>query len=180
MAQLLSAGLLIMTFKQSSVLCFTSTTLLGAIICPIAGYKAFSTSWAQIIIWWPEVCIWCRGAVEKKTVLENLDLILLAMDEIVDRGWAPLSCTDFFCVMHVVLQNGIYQYLKYNEGMFSDVSNFTHSRRSIAIESCILHVSWDCPLHAAPINNWMHFTVASSIWMHVCKTGWSWKLMPRL
>ena len=27
-----------------------------------------------------------RGAVEKKTVLENLDLVLLAMDEIVDKG----------------------------------------------------------------------------------------------
>ena len=29
-----------------------------------------------------------RGAVEKKTVLENLDLILLAMDETVDGGCA--------------------------------------------------------------------------------------------
>ena len=28
----------------------------------------------------------CRGAVEKKTVLENLDLVLLAMDEAVDGG----------------------------------------------------------------------------------------------
>ncbi len=28
----------------------------------------------------------CRSAVEKKTVLENLDLVLLAMDEIVDKG----------------------------------------------------------------------------------------------
>ena len=28
----------------------------------------------------------CRGAVEKKTVLENLDLVLLAMDEIIDGG----------------------------------------------------------------------------------------------
>jgi hypothetical protein len=28
----------------------------------------------------------CRSAVEKKTVLENLDLVLLAMDEIVDGG----------------------------------------------------------------------------------------------
>lgn len=27
-----------------------------------------------------------RGAVEKKTVLENLDLVLLAMDEIIDGG----------------------------------------------------------------------------------------------
>ena len=27
-----------------------------------------------------------RGAVEKKTVLENLDLVLLAMDEVVDGG----------------------------------------------------------------------------------------------
>ncbi len=27
-----------------------------------------------------------RGAVEKKTVLENLDLVLLAMDETVDKG----------------------------------------------------------------------------------------------
>lgn len=26
------------------------------------------------------------GAVDKKTVLENLDLVLLAIDEIVDRG----------------------------------------------------------------------------------------------
>ncbi len=29
----------------------------------------------------------CRGAVEKKNVLENLDLVLLAMDEICDKGW---------------------------------------------------------------------------------------------
>ncbi len=28
----------------------------------------------------------CRSAVEKKTVLENLDLVLLAMDEIIDKG----------------------------------------------------------------------------------------------
>ena len=28
----------------------------------------------------------CRGAVEKKTVLENLDLVLLAIDEIIDGG----------------------------------------------------------------------------------------------
>ena len=27
-----------------------------------------------------------RDAVEKKTVLENLDLVLLAMDEIIDNG----------------------------------------------------------------------------------------------
>ena len=40
-----------------------------------------------------EFCLWAhdclavrRGAVEKKTVLENLDLILLAMDETVDGG----------------------------------------------------------------------------------------------
>ena len=31
--------------------------------------------------------VWlCRQQVEKKTVLENLDLVLLAMDEIVDGG----------------------------------------------------------------------------------------------
>jgi hypothetical protein len=30
----------------------------------------------------------CRGAVEKKTVLENLDLVLLAMDETVDKGYS--------------------------------------------------------------------------------------------
>ena len=36
---------------------------------------------------------YCRGAVEKKTVLENLDLILLAMDETVDGGCArPRRC----------------------------------------------------------------------------------------
>lgn len=28
----------------------------------------------------------CRGAVEKKTVLENLDLVLLSIDEIIDGG----------------------------------------------------------------------------------------------
>ena len=28
----------------------------------------------------------CRSAVEKKTVLENLDLVLLVMDETVDGG----------------------------------------------------------------------------------------------
>ena len=32
-----------------------------------------------------------RGAVEKKTVLENLDLILLAMDETVDGGCASFT-----------------------------------------------------------------------------------------
>lgn len=30
--------------------------------------------------------VYYRGAVEKKSVLENLDLVLLAMDEIVDKG----------------------------------------------------------------------------------------------
>ena len=34
-----------------------------------------------------------RGAVEKKTVLENLDLALLAIDEIIDRGCAPALAT---------------------------------------------------------------------------------------
>jgi hypothetical protein len=28
----------------------------------------------------------CRQQVEKKTALENLDLVLLAMDEIIDQG----------------------------------------------------------------------------------------------
>ncbi len=37
-----------------------------------------------------------RGAVEKKTVLENLDLVLLAMDETVDGGCAP-SCQHGIC-----------------------------------------------------------------------------------
>lgn len=32
------------------------------------------------------LCYRCRQQVEKKTVLENLDLVLLAMDEIVDGG----------------------------------------------------------------------------------------------
>jgi hypothetical protein len=32
------------------------------------------------------VALLLRGAVDKKTVLENLDLVLLALDEIVDRG----------------------------------------------------------------------------------------------
>ena len=32
------------------------------------------------------VSILLRGAVEKRTVLENLDLVLLALDEIVDGG----------------------------------------------------------------------------------------------
>lgn len=32
----------------------------------------------------------CSNAVEKKTVLENLDLVLLAMDEIVDGGWVGI------------------------------------------------------------------------------------------
>jgi hypothetical protein len=31
----------------------------------------------------------CRNAVEKKTVLENLDLVLLVMDETVDGGCRP-------------------------------------------------------------------------------------------
>jgi hypothetical protein len=33
----------------------------------------------------------CRQQVDKKTVLENLDLVLLAVDEIVDRGCAAGS-----------------------------------------------------------------------------------------
>lgn len=35
------------------------------------------------------VAVCHRGGVEKKTVLENLDLVLLAMDETVDGGCAP-------------------------------------------------------------------------------------------
>jgi hypothetical protein len=30
--------------------------------------------------------VYCRSQVEKKTVLENLDLVLLTLDEIVDGG----------------------------------------------------------------------------------------------
>ena len=36
--------------------------------------------------WSGDWAVRCRSAVEKKTVLENLDLVLLAMDEIVDKG----------------------------------------------------------------------------------------------
>ena len=43
-------------------------------------------------------CIHCRSAVEKKTVLENLDLILLAMDEIVDKGYVIRQ------IMHLLQQ----------------------------------------------------------------------------
>ncbi len=40
-----------------------------------------------------------RGAVEKKTVLENLDLVLLAMDETVDKGCVEAAkySTQFVC-----------------------------------------------------------------------------------
>jgi hypothetical protein len=33
-----------------------------------------------------DCCVSCRQQVDKKTVLENLDLLLLVMDEIVDGG----------------------------------------------------------------------------------------------
>ncbi|KAL3141730.1 Coatomer subunit zeta-2 [Trebouxia sp. C0010 RCD-2024] len=40
-----------------------------------------------LVAFYESVTLLLRGAVEKKTVLENLDLVLLAMDEIVDKGW---------------------------------------------------------------------------------------------
>jgi hypothetical protein len=36
-----------------------------------------------------------RQQVEKKTVLENLDLVLLCMDEIVDGGWVSVADCRF-------------------------------------------------------------------------------------
>jgi hypothetical protein len=49
----------------------------------------------------------CRNAVEKKTVLENLDLVLLAMDEIVDGGCVPDGCCEplEFCCCSAVHQS---------------------------------------------------------------------------
>ena len=42
----------------------------------------------------------CRNAVEKKTVLENLDLVLLVMDETVDGGYVHVL--DHMCYRLVV------------------------------------------------------------------------------
>lgn len=35
--------------------------------------------------------------MEKKTVLENLDLVLLSVDEIIDGGWVPSALHNIFC-----------------------------------------------------------------------------------
>ncbi|VAI16939.1 unnamed protein product [Triticum turgidum subsp. durum] len=45
-----------------------------------------------------------RGDVEKRTALENLDLILLCIDEIIDGGcWASYSCAmSTFCSMFML------------------------------------------------------------------------------
>lgn len=40
----------------------------------------------------------CRNAVEKKTVLENLDLVLLVMDETVDGGYASSALNPMYVV----------------------------------------------------------------------------------
>jgi hypothetical protein len=39
-----------------------------------------------LVAFYESISLLLRGAVEKKTVLENLDLVLIAMDEIVDGG----------------------------------------------------------------------------------------------
>ncbi|DBA76231.1 hypothetical protein WJX77_004063 [Trebouxia sp. C0004] len=39
-----------------------------------------------LVAFYESVTLLLRSAVEKKTVLENLDLVLLAMDEIIDKG----------------------------------------------------------------------------------------------
>eukprot|EP00891_Asterochloris_glomerata_P004966 jgi/Astpho2/4966/fgenesh1_pm.00070_%23_5_t len=39
-----------------------------------------------LVAMYESISLLLRGAVEKKTVLENLDLVLLAMDEIIDGG----------------------------------------------------------------------------------------------
>lgn len=48
--------------------------------------RACASICAQRTQWIIVKCVLDRGAVEKKTVLENLDLILLSMDETVDGG----------------------------------------------------------------------------------------------
>lgn len=41
-----------------------------------------------INLWTPSIC---RDNVEKTSVLENLDLVLLCLDEIVDGGYVPFG-----------------------------------------------------------------------------------------
>lgn len=42
----------------------------------------------------------CRGTVDKKEALENLDLILLCIDEVVDGGYAVFSsCSSHMCYL---------------------------------------------------------------------------------
>lgn len=52
--------------------------------------------------------------MEKKTVLENLDLVLLSVDEIIDGGWVPsalhniLQCMRLYVAsVHAVLAQAV-------------------------------------------------------------------------
>lgn len=73
------------------------------IICSLLLFSVFLMQfWCwYFLLWRNSGCVVvsiCRGTVDKKEALENLDLILLCIDEVVDGGYAAFSlCSSHMC-----------------------------------------------------------------------------------
>ena len=89
-----------------------------------------------------ELYFWCRNNVEKKSVLENLDLVLLCLDEIVDGGYAFIFLICFvqllflFCPASIVRSSHRFFYHRSYVKCF-----ITGSMLWKDIENCILRYS---------------------------------------
>lgn len=61
---------------------------IGDLMFYVTGHQAENEVILAAVLqgFYDSISLLLRNAVEKKTVLENLDLVLLAMDEIVDGG----------------------------------------------------------------------------------------------
>ena len=95
----------------------------------------------------------CRGALEKKTVLENLDLVLLAMDETIDGGYAAhsLSCnhttntewviaTDLLALCMIGLDNQV----SLQQSSRDDVDHCDSAGSSWKQTPAPLPIAWRC------------------------------------
>lgn len=76
----------------------------------------------------------CRGNIEKKEALENLDLILLCIDEIIDGGYAFVFPVYFTSTFFMLTRNIFQWFLWFHfcEGLIVKKKGF---QKSAMIES---------------------------------------------
>ena len=51
---------------------------------------------AALVAFFDALSLVLRGQVEKRSVVENLDLVLLCLDETIDDGYAPQLLVEYY------------------------------------------------------------------------------------